>query len=236
MSDAKSDDKTEQSPAAPEGAQDAKAAAEAAQAAEAGVSLESFDEGGGSDAAAGGALSGDPKDREIEQLKSELDQIRDQLMRAAADIQNTRRRAERDRREAEMFGGVKLARDVLGVYDNLAKALDLATSEIRESEPAFIEGLELTRRELVAAFSKHKIERVAPEKGEKFDPNRHEAMFEAPFGEPGTVVEIIQDGFMIADRLLRPAQVGVASASARPAEPAAAAPTAEAAPDGAGDS
>lgn len=176
------------------------------------ATLEDFD-----DEDVEGESVADPKEQEIERLQGELAQARDQLMRAAADIQNTRKRAERDRREAESYGGTKLARDVIGVYDNLSKALSLVTEEMRAADTAFIEGLELTHREMLNAFAKHKIAPVSPEKGEKFDPNVHQAMFEAPYGDPGTVIEIVQDGFKIADRLLRPALVGVASAGARPA-------------------
>lgn len=204
-----SDQKTEAETKAAEAAAETIASADEVDAAT--VTLESFD--GVADEAEGIA---DPKDQEIERLQAEIDEIKDKLIRAAADVQNTRKRAERDRREAEQFGGVKLARDVLGVYDNLTKALSLVTDDLRSKEAAFVEGIELTQRELVQSFAKHKIEHVAPAKGEKFDPHLHQAMFEAPFGEPGTVVEVIQEGFTLSERLLRPALVGVASASAQP--------------------
>lgn len=214
MSDPKSDLDIEQeeTPEAAGGAEKKLNGAEGASAEAGGMRLESFDD---AEVDGDGEKVADPKDQEIERLKSELDQARDKLMRAVADIQNSRKRFERDRREAETFGGVKLARDVLVVYDNLAKALSVVSDEIRAQDAAFVEGLELTQRELLNAFAKHKIELVAPEKGEKFDPNRHQAMFEAPFGEPGAIVEVVQAGFMIADRLLRPALVGVGSAGAR---------------------
>ncbi|MCI4663321.1 MAG: nucleotide exchange factor GrpE [Neomegalonema sp.] len=219
MSDAKSDAELKQNK---EAAADAAKATEqeadkkpAESEAESPVQLESFDgEVDPTEVLDADAL--DPKDTEIEQLKGELDQARDQLMRAVADAQNSRKRFERDRREAETYGGTKLARDITGVYDNLSKALSLVTDDMRASDGAFVEGLELTQRELLKAFSKHGIKPVEPEKGEKFDPNEHEAMFEAPFGDPGTVIEVVQIGFMIADRLLRPAKVGVASANAKP--------------------
>ena len=88
----------------------------------------------------------------------------------------------------------------------------------REQAKGFIEGVELTQRELLNAFAKHKIEKITPAVGEKFDPNRHQAMFEAPIpgAEPGTVIEVMQAGFTIADRLLRPALVGVARAAPQP--------------------
>jgi molecular chaperone GrpE len=157
---------------------------------------------------------------EVEALKAERDELKDRLMRALADAENIRRRAERDRKDAETYGGTKLARDLLSVHDNLERAMEAADEALREAHPGFIEGVELTRRELLNAFAKHDIQPVHPEKGEKFDPNRHQAMFEAPVpgATPGTVMEVMQSGFMIADRLLRPALVGVAKAAPEPAE------------------
>ncbi|MEM9047686.1 MAG: nucleotide exchange factor GrpE [Pseudomonadota bacterium] len=166
----------------------------------------------------------DPVDAEILSLTTERDELRDRLLRALADAENTRKRAERDRKDAEAFGGAKLARDLLSVHDNLARALDTVEETHREAMPAFIEGVELTLRELLSAFAKHKIEEVKPELGDKFDPNMHQAMFEAPVpgAEPGSVIQVINEGFSISGRLLRAAQVGVAakSSSAAPAEPA----------------
>lgn len=154
-----------------------------------------------------------PEDR-IARLEAETAELRDKWTRALAESENVRRRAERDRRDAEAYGGTRLARDILTVWDNLERAMKAADDELRAQHGAFIEGVELTQRELLNAFAKHKIEKVTPEKGEKFDPNRHQAMFEAPVpgAEPGTVIEVMQDGFVIADRLLRPALVGVARA------------------------
>ncbi len=131
-----------------------------------------------------------------------------------AETENVRRRAERDRKDAELYGGTRLARDLLAVHDNLDRALGHVDDELRAQAENFIEGVELTQRELLNAFAKHKIEKIVPEPGEKFDPHRHQAMFEAPVpgAEPGTVIEVMQAGFTIADRLLRPAMVGVARA------------------------
>jgi len=150
----------------------------------------------------------------IVELESERDALKDKWMRAVAEAENVRRRAEREKKDAQAYGGTRLARDLLSVHDNLERAMKAADDETREIAAAFIEGVELTQRELLNAFAKHKIEQVTPEAGEKFDPNRHQAMFEAPIpgAEPGTVIECMQDGFMIADRLLRPALVGVAKA------------------------
>ena len=153
---------------------------------------------------------------EIETLRAERDEFRDRFMRALADSENMRKRSERDRREAEQYGGSKLARDLLPVYDNLSRALEAATDEQKEISAALLEGVELTMRELVNVFKKHGIEPVTPEVGDKFDPQVHQAMFEAPL--PGTkagdIIQVTQAGFMLHERLLRPAQVGVSSTPA----------------------
>lgn len=150
---------------------------------------------------------------EIDALRAERDDYKDKFMRALADAENSRKRADKQRREAEQYGGSKLSRDILPVFDNLKRAMDAVTDEQREQMGAMIEGIELTLRELLNVFKKHGIELISPEIGDKFDPQMHEAMFEAPV--PGTVAgEIIQvsaEGFMLHDRLLRPAQVGVSS-------------------------
>ncbi|MEL7464142.1 MAG: nucleotide exchange factor GrpE [Pseudomonadota bacterium] len=157
----------------------------------------------------------DPKDAEIISLTAERDELKDKLMRALAEAENTRRRAERDRKDAEAYGGTKLARDMLSVHDNMERALGSADDAMKEVAASLIEGIELTQKDLLNAFAKHKIEKVAPEKGDKFDPNLHQAMFEAPIpdAEPGTVIEVMQAGFSISGRLLRPALVGVAKSA-----------------------
>ena len=151
----------------------------------------------------------------VARLESEVAELKDRLMRALAETENVRRRAERDRKEAEAYGGTRLARDLLPVYDNLERALAHADDTARETAGSVIEGVELTRRELLSAFAKHRIEMFTPEKGAKFDPHFQQAMYEAPVpgAEPGTVIEVIQSGFTIAGRLLRPALVGVARAA-----------------------
>ena len=134
-------------------------------------------------------------------------------MRALADAETARKRADRDRREAENYGGSKLARDMLPVFDALKRALDAAGEEVRNAAPALIEGVELTQRELLNVFARHGVHAVAPQIGDKFDPTVHEAMFEAPV--PGTaagdIIQVMDSGFMLHDRLLRPAKVGVSS-------------------------
>jgi molecular chaperone GrpE len=153
---------------------------------------------------------------EVEQLKAERDELRDRFMRALADAENARKRSDKDRREAENYGGSKLSRDILPVYDNMKRALEAATQDQREVSGALIEGIELTMRELLSVFKKHGIELIEPKVGERFDPKLHQAMFEAPV--PGTrsgdIIQVAAEGFMLHDRLLRPAQVGVSSTPA----------------------
>lgn len=152
-------------------------------------------------------------DEELDALRAERDAFRDKFMRALADAENTRKRADRDRREAENYGGSRLARDLLPVYDNLSRALQAAKDGDEAAPEALMEGVELTMRELINVFKKHGIEPITPEVGDKFDPQVHEAMFEAPL--PGTkageIIQVSTTGFMLHDRLLRPAQVGVSS-------------------------
>lgn len=155
----------------------------------------------------------DPMQAQIDALIAERDALRDKLMRALAETENIRKRAERDRKDAEAYGGTRLARDILEVYDNLGRALGAADEAAREHAKAVLEGVELTRKELLNAFAKHKIERIEPEVGDRFDPQLHQAMFEAPVpnAKPGTVIQVMQQGFTISGRLLRPAMVGVAA-------------------------
>ena len=150
---------------------------------------------------------------ELEELRAERDQFRDRFMRALADAENARKRSDRDRREAENYGGSKLARDMLPVYDNLARALDAIAEDPAASAPALVEGIELTMKELLNVFGKHGIDPIAPEVGDRFDPQIHEAMFEAPLPntKAGDIIQVSAVGFFLHDRLLRPAKVGVSS-------------------------
>lgn len=153
---------------------------------------------------------------EVEALRLERDEFKDRFMRALADAENMRKRADRDRREAENYGGSKLARDMLPVYDSLKRAMQAIADETHSISGPILEGLDLTMREIVNVFKKHGIEVIAPQIGDRFDPQNHEAMFEAPL--PGTksgdIIQVMTEGFMLHDRLLRPAQVGVSSLSA----------------------
>lgn len=154
---------------------------------------------------------------ELDALRAERDDMRDRFMRALADAENSRKRSERDRREAEQYGGSKLARDLLPVYDNLRRALDVATDDTRSQAAALIEGVELTLRELSTVMTKHGVTPISPAIGDQFDPQVHQAMFEAalPGTKVGQIIQIMGDGFMLHDRLLRPAQVGVSSNTAK---------------------
>ncbi|MBL3703483.1 nucleotide exchange factor GrpE [Sulfitobacter sp. BDSS02] len=153
------------------------------------------------------------EDAELDSLRAERDMLKDRFMRALADAENARKRSEKDRREAENYGGSKLARDLLPVFDNMKRALEAATEEQKTVSAALIEGVELTMREMQNVFAKHGIEIIAPQVGDKFDPQLHQAMFEAPV--PGTksgeIIQVAAEGFLLHDRLLRPAQVGVSS-------------------------
>ncbi len=150
---------------------------------------------------------------EIDALRAERDAYQDKFMRALADAENARKRSDKDRREAENYGGSRLARDMLPVFDNMKRAVDSVTEDQKEVASAVIEGIELTMRELLNVFQKHGIRMISPEVGDRFNPNEHEAMFEAPV--PGTkageIIQVSTQGFMLHDRILRPAQVGVSS-------------------------
>jgi molecular chaperone GrpE len=151
--------------------------------------------------------------------------LKDQLLRAMAETENTRRRAQRDREDAQKYGVANFARDVLTVADNLRRALEAipaAQLEADEALKTLYDGIAATERQLEAALNKQQIERVWPE-GERFDSNLHQAMFEVPnTGKPaGTVVQVLQAGYKIHDRLLRPALVGVAKAEPAANDPGA---------------
>jgi molecular chaperone GrpE len=150
---------------------------------------------------------------ELDALRTERDELRDKFMRALADAENARKRADRDRREAEQYGSTRLARDLLPIYDNLRRAIDAVPEDQRELSAALLEGVELTLRELTNVMTKHGVRPITPAVGDSFDPQHHQAMFEAPL--PGTragqIIQVMTEGFMLHDRLLRPAQVGVSS-------------------------
>ncbi|PZX45844.1 molecular chaperone GrpE [Roseinatronobacter thiooxidans] len=153
---------------------------------------------------------------EIDMLIAQRDEMRDRMIRALADAENSRKRAEKDRRDAQLYGGSKIARDMLPVYDNLTRALNAATEETRAAAAGLVEGVELTLRELTNILTKHGVQRISPEVGEMFDPHSHQAMFEAPVPDfkAGQIIQVMAEGFMLHDQLLRPAHVGVSSTPA----------------------
>lgn len=173
----------------------------------------------------GGDEGGAAPDRMAE-LEAEVATLKDQYLRAVAEAENIRRRGERERQDVAKYAATNLARDLLPVADNLRRALEALSAEARADDRVrgFVEGVEMTERELLAGFGRHGIERVDPV-GHPFDPNRHQAMFEVPGTDRpnGTVVQCLQAGWVMHDRLLRPALVGVAKS----ATPAAVAPIAD---------
>jgi molecular chaperone GrpE len=153
-------------------------------------------------------------------------EFKDKLLRTLADMENLRKRTEREVADARQYGVTSFARDVLQVSDNMHRALDSLGAELSETTDsnvrALIEGIELTERELAKVLEKHGVKMFTPQ-GEKFDPNIHQAMYEIADGSapPGTVAQVIQAGFMIGDRVLRPALVAVAKAPPKAASPSA---------------
>src|SRR6185295_10978527 len=167
----------------------------------------------------------DPEEGSTEALAKEAADARDKMLRTLAEMENLRKRTAREVSDARAYGITGFARDVLDIADNLQRALDAVPAEVKaNADPGLkglIEGVELTERSLLNALEKHGVKKFDPS-GEKFDPNFQQAMYEVP--DPsvpaGTVVQVVQAGYMIGDRILRPALVGVAKGGAR-ATPAA---------------
>jgi molecular chaperone GrpE len=159
----------------------------------------------------------DPRDAEIVALKEEAGGLKDRLLRLAAEMDNLRKRSEREKAEATLYAATNFARDLLSVADNMRRALDAVSPEAREAADEItknlLSGVEVTERELLNVFQRYGIRKLETV-GEKFDPNYHQAMFEVPTAEvpPGTVVQEMQAGYAIGERCLRPALVGVAKA------------------------
>jgi molecular chaperone GrpE len=158
---------------------------------------------------------------QFEALKAEAAGLREQVLRYAAEAENTRRRAEREANDARAYAIQKFARDLLGVADNLARATAHAPADA--ADPAvknFVLGVEMTEKELLGAFERNGLKRIDPKKGDKFDPHQHQAMSEQPGGDvaPGGVIQVMQPGYELLGRLVRPAMVIVAAkgASAKP--------------------
>lgn len=159
----------------------------------------------------------DPRDAEITALKEETAALKDRLMRLAAEMENLRKRTEREKAEATLYAATNFARDLLSVADNLGRALAAVPPEARAADDEvtknLLAGVEVTERELLNSFQRHGIRKIETV-GQKFDPHMHQAIFEVPTKEhpPGTVVQEMQAGFAIGERCLRPAMVGVAKA------------------------
>ena len=152
---------------------------------------------------------------ELNKLAAELETVRQDVLYAKAEVQNVRRRMEKEAADARAYAATNFARDILSVSDNLTRALDAIPAELREDEKfkGLVVGLDATGRELESTFAKHGITRIAA-MGMPLDPNQHQAMVEIPSADaaPGTIIAEMQAGYMIKDRLLRPAMVGVAKA------------------------
>jgi molecular chaperone GrpE len=166
--------------------------------------------GNGADLGAQGAA-----ENEADVLRGEIAELKDKLLRALADVENTRRRAERDRTDASQYAISRFARDILSVADNFQRAIEACPAEARDSASpqvkAVIEGVEATERQLLSMLEQHGVKPIDTADG-RFDPNLHQAIAEVPApGTPkGTIVSVIQTGYTIAGRLLRPAMVTVA--------------------------
>jgi molecular chaperone GrpE len=175
--------------------------------------------GNGSDPTEGleDALPEMPAIDPLETLTQERDEFRDKLLRTLAEMENLRRRTEREIADARIYGATNFARDMLTVVDNLGRGLGAVPADARAAAEGpfkgLIEGVELTERDLLKTFERHGVKLIDP-KGEKFDPNRHQALFEAPDPETpkGHVSVVTQVGFSIGERVLRPALVGVSTA------------------------
>ncbi|RTM13174.1 MAG: nucleotide exchange factor GrpE [Bradyrhizobiaceae bacterium] len=164
----------------------------------------------------------DPEPGSVETLQKEATEARDRMLRTLAEMENLRKRTAKEVADARLYGITGFARDVLDIADNLQRALDAVPPEARAAaDPgltALIEGVELTERSLLNALEKHGVKKLDPQ-GQKFDPNFHQAMYEVPDASvpSGTVVQIMQAGYTIGERVLRPALVGVAKGGAKPA-------------------
>jgi len=205
--------------------------AEAARAAQAAEAAEIEDS---TAAAAEETAEAEPAETEADEatraarLETEVAELRDQLLRALAEAENQRRRSQREREEAVRYAAAPMLRDLLAVADNLQRALESVPGEVADENGALkilLEGVQLTARELQTVFERHGIVKLDP-MGERLNPHHHEAMFEVPDPEQpsGTIVQVVQPGYLLHDRLLRPARVGVAKGgpAAKPAAEAAA--------------
>lgn len=161
----------------------------------------------------------------IAALAAENAELKDRALRTMAEMENLRRRTEKEIKDTRVYAVSGFARDMLSVSDNLRRALDSVPEELRNAVDAgikaLIEGVEMTERDLLSQLEKHGVKKLQPE-GQKFDPNFHQAMFEVPNPDVpnNTVVQVVQAGYQIGDRVLRPAMVGVAKGGPKDAQPA----------------
>ncbi|MDT3379842.1 nucleotide exchange factor GrpE [Labrys neptuniae] len=197
----------------PEAETETRAAAEAAAPA-APTAADSVGQAGGEQAGADQTAVNDNAFEVLTKLQAENAELKDRVLRAMAEIENVRRRGERELNDARQYAIAKFAGDMLGVADNMERALASVPAEARETDAAvkaLMEGVELTEKEMLRSLEKHGVRKLDP-KGERFDPNFHQAMFEIP--DPsvpnGTVAQVVQVGYSIGSRVLRPAMVGVA--------------------------
>ncbi|RAK57399.1 nucleotide exchange factor GrpE [Phenylobacterium deserti] len=170
-----------------------------------------------------GTTAGDAGSDQLEALRAEAAGLREQVLRYAAEIENTKRRAEREANDARAYAIQKFARDLLGAADNLARATAAAPSD--DADPVvknFVVGVQMTEKELLGAFERNGLKKIDPPKGEKFDPHKHQAMMEQPGSDvaPGAVIQVLQPGYELLGRLVRPAMVVVAAKQPGQAAPA----------------
>ena len=160
------------------------------------------------EAAAPAAVTPDPK---LTEIQAKHDEMKDTMMRALADAENTRKRAAKEVEEANRYGTSSLAKDLIVVLENLQRAIDTAPQAESQAVKDFLEGVNLTRKELANIFERRGIRKVEPKPGEKFDHNLHQAVAQVEDHkyEPGAVLQVIQSGYILHDRLLRPAMVTV---------------------------
>ncbi len=149
---------------------------------------------------------------ELETLRAENAGLKDRLLRTMADMENMRRRTDREVADSRIYGATNFARDMLGVVDNLRRGVESVAAEA-ENDPAlasFLEGVKLTEADFLSRLQRHGVKKIEPQ-GQKFDPNKHEALFEIPDESvpAGTVVQVMEGGYTIGERVLRPAKVGV---------------------------
>ncbi|MXN66745.1 nucleotide exchange factor GrpE [Stappia sp. GBMRC 2046] len=174
--------------------------------------------------AAGEGIGGEAENNPVDALKAENAELKERTLRTLAEMENLRRRTERELKDAKQYSVATFARDMLSVSDNLRRALEVIPAEAREAAneglKSLVQGVEMTEREMLNQLEKHGVKKLDPA-GQKFDPNFHQAMFEVP--DPSvpanTVVQVVQSGYVIGDRVLRPALVGVSKGGPKETRP-----------------